>query len=139
MAGAVHLASATDTIRLSLHVLAACVWIGGQVVLAGMVPTVRSFGGDATKKVAQVFARLAWPAFFVLIITGVWNITALDNGGSNSSWKMVLGMKMGVVLIAGVAVAVHTRASSAKAKGVSAGLGMLASLAAMVMGVVLAG
>lgn len=139
MAGAVHLASGTDTIRLSLHVLAACVWIGGQVVLAGMVPTVRSFGGDATKKVAQVFARLAWPAFFVLIITGVWNITALDNGGSNSSWKMVLGMKMGVVLIAGVAVAVHTRAASAKAKGVSAGLGMLASLAAMVMGVVLAG
>jgi putative copper export protein len=139
MTGVVHLASAADTIRLSLHVAAACVWIGGQVVVAGLVPTLRGFGGDATQKVASVFARIAWPAFIVLIITGVWNITALNNGGSNSTWKMVLGMKIGVVLLAAVAVALHTRVSSAKAKGISAGLGMLASLVAMVMGVVLAG
>ena len=139
MLAAVHLASAGDTIRMSLHILAASVWIGGQIVLAGLVPTVRGFGGDATKKVARTFSQLVWPAFVVLIITGVWNITALHNGGSNSSWKMVLGMKMGVVLLAGVAIAAHTRVASPKLKGMSAGIGMLASLSAMVMGVVLAG
>jgi len=35
-----QLADAWTIIRLSLHVLAACVWVGGQLVLAGLVPTV---------------------------------------------------------------------------------------------------
>ena len=139
MISAVHLASAGDTVRVSLHILAASVWVGGQIVLGGLVPTVRGFGGDATKKVAQTFSRLVWPAFVVLIITGVWNITALHNGGSNSTWKMVLGMKIGVVVLAGLAVGAHTQVASPKLKGMSAGIGMLASLIAMVMGVVLAG
>jgi putative copper export protein len=139
MFAAVNLASASDTIRLSLHVLAASVWIGGQIVLAGLVPTVRGFGGDATKKVAQAFARINWPAFVVLIGTGIWNVAALHNGGSNSSWKMVLGIKMAFVLLAAVAVFAHTKLASAKLKGASAGLGLLASLVAMVLGVALAG
>ena len=139
MSASVALAPAVDTIRISLHVLAASVWVGGQLVLAGLVPTVRGFGGDATKKVAQAFARINWPAFAVLIATGIWNVAAVDNGGSNSNWKMVLGIKMGVVVLAGVAVFAHTKVASAKLKGMTAGLGLLFSLAAMVLGVTLAG
>ncbi len=139
MLGAVHLAPALDTLRLSLHVLAASVWVGGQIVLAGLVPTVRGFGGDATKKVAQAFARINWPAFVVLVATGLWNVAAVHNGGSNSNWKMVLGIKMTFVLLAAVAVFAHTKVASAKLKGASAGIGLLTSLVAMVLGVALAG
>ena len=33
-----------NAFRLFLHVLAASIWVGGQLVLAGLVPTVRRFG-----------------------------------------------------------------------------------------------
>ncbi len=52
-----------DAFRLFLHVLAASVWVGGQIVLAGLVPTVRGFGEDATRQVARAFNRIAWPAY----------------------------------------------------------------------------
>ena len=135
----VELANAVDTVRLSLHILAATVWIGGQMVVAGLLPTVRGFGGDAPAKVARAFARLSWPAFVVLIVTGVWNIAALNNGAGNHDWQMVLGIKMATVLLAGAAVAIHVRTTTPRSRGVSAGVGLLASLAAMVLGVVLAG
>ena len=139
MLGLVRLASSTDTIRLSLHVLAACVWIGGQIALGGLVPTVRGFGPDAVKKIAQVFARMAWPAFVVLVATGLWNVVALKNGSGNSTWQAVLGAKFAIVLVAALAVGLHTRAGTAKVRGLSAALGLVASLAAMVLGVLLAG
>jgi putative copper export protein len=41
------LATAATTIRLTLHVLAATVWVGGQFVVAGLLPTVRSLGPEA--------------------------------------------------------------------------------------------
>ena len=57
------LAPALDTIRLTLHVLAATVWVGGQIVMMGLVGPARALGGDATKTLARAFARMAWPAF----------------------------------------------------------------------------
>jgi putative copper export protein len=56
-----------DTIRLFLHVLGATVWVGGQLTLAALVPTVRGLGEGATAKVARQFERLAWPAFALFL------------------------------------------------------------------------
>ena len=39
------LAPALDTLRLTLHVLAAAVWVGGQIVMAGLVGPARRLGG----------------------------------------------------------------------------------------------
>ncbi|HRE01251.1 MAG TPA: hypothetical protein PLV68_08105, partial [Ilumatobacteraceae bacterium] len=61
------------TIRLTLHVLAACIWVGGQFTLAALVPAVRGHDGIA-KIAANAFSRIAWPAFGVLVLTGVWNL-----------------------------------------------------------------
>ena len=36
-------------IRLSLHVLAAAVWVGGQITLAGLVPTAAAAGGRRSR------------------------------------------------------------------------------------------
>jgi hypothetical protein len=38
------LAVSWDTIRLFLHVLAATIWVGGQLVLAALVPILRKGG-----------------------------------------------------------------------------------------------
>ena len=67
-----------DTLRLTLHVLAATVWVGGQIVMAGLVGPSRGLGGDAPKVLARAFARLAWPAFVVLVVTGFWNIATVN-------------------------------------------------------------
>ena len=89
-----------DTVRLTLHVLAATVWVGGQIVMTGLVGPSREFGGDAPKMLARAFARMAWPAFVVLVVTGIWNVTAVHYASQDSAWKAVLMAKI-VVVIAG--------------------------------------
>ena len=91
------LAPALDTIRLTLHVLAASVWVGGQIVMVGLVGPARQLGADAPKTLARAFARLAWPAFGVLVLTGIWNVTAVHYSSQDSAWKAVLMAKIVVV------------------------------------------
>ena len=133
------LAPALDTIRLTLHVLAAAVWVGGQIVMTGLVGPARGLGGDATKTLARAFARMAWPAFLVLILTGIWNISAVHASSATSAWKAVLMAKIVVVVIAGVGVFLHQRATSKAQLALWGSVGGLASVAALVMGILLAG
>jgi putative copper export protein len=53
------LASGLDALRLTLHVLSASVWVGGQIVLGGLVGPSRSLGPEAPRALARAFARLA--------------------------------------------------------------------------------
>jgi putative copper export protein len=132
------LSPALDGVRLSIHVLAAAVWVGGQVTMAGLVPTARGLGEGAPRTLARAFARIQWPAYILLVITGFWNISAV-HGGQPRAWRVVLGIKIAVVALAGIAAWLHTRASSRAALATWGALSSLASLAALVMGVFLAG
>jgi putative copper export protein len=132
------LAGATTAVRLSLHVTAAAVWVGGQLTVAGLLPTVRRLGAGAPRAVARAFGRIEWPAYLVLLGTGVWNIAATSTGQS-STWRAVLVAKVAVVVLAGAAAFAHQRARSRAALGAYGALTALASLAALVLGVVLAG
>ena len=133
------LAPALDTIRLTLHVLAAAIWVGGQIVMAGLVGPARGLGSEAPKTLARAFARLAWPAYFVLLATGIWNISAVHASTASSTWKAVLMAKIAVVLLAGVGVFLHQRATSKAQLALWGSIGGLASVAALVMGILLAG
>jgi putative copper export protein len=133
------LANSVAIVRLSLHVLAASVWVGGQFVLAGLLPTVRGLGDTAPRQVANAFAKLSWPAFWVLVATGFWNYAAVSPSHATYSWKAVFMVKMVCVLLAGVGTVVHARATAPKTKGIFAGIASLASVAALVLGVALAG
>ena len=68
------LAVSWDTVRLFLHVLAATIWVGGQLVLAALVPVLRRAG--VVTEAARRFNQVAWAAFAVLVATGIWNIAA---------------------------------------------------------------
>jgi putative copper export protein len=133
------LAPALDTIRLTLHVLAATVWVGGQIVMTGLVGPARQLGGDAPKALARAFARMAWPAYLLLIVTGVWNVTAVHYSSQDSAWKAVLMAKIVVVLLAGAAVGLHQRATTKGQLALWGSVGGVASVAALVMGILLAG
>ncbi len=133
------LAPALDTVRLTLHVLAATVWVGGQIVMTGLVGPSRAIGGDAPKVLARAFARMAWPAFVVLLATGIWNVTAVHYSSQDSAWKAVLMAKIAVVIVAGVAVALHQQARTKGQLAVWGSVGGVASVTALVMGILLAG
>lgn len=80
-----------DTVRLFLHVLAATVWVGGQLTLAGLVPGLRALGPDVPRTVARRLNRIAWPAFGILFLSGLWNLAETNAGdqaprGSPRSW-----------------------------------------------------
>ena len=124
------------TVRLSLHVLAACIWVGGQFVLAGLLPVLRTTEGMA-KQAARAFNRIAWPAFAVLVLTGMWNLAAIDITDAPTDYQVTVFVKITVAIAAGVAAAVHTVARSRLALAIGGAVGAFASLAAVALGVLL--
>jgi putative copper export protein len=131
--------SGLDAFRLTLHVLAASVWVGGQIVIMGLVGPARTLGREAPKLLAAAFARLAWPAYAVLVITGFWNITTFQWADQTNAWKAVLMAKIVVVALAGLGVLLHGKANSKAAIAVWGSVAGLASVAALAMGILLAG
>ncbi len=133
------LASGVDTVRLTLHVLAASVWVGGQLVMMGLVGPARGLGGDAPKVLARAFARLAWPAYAVLVVTGFWNISTFTWSQQSTAWKTVLIVKIVVVALAGLGAFLHQRATSKAQLALWGSVAGTASVAALAMGILLAG
>jgi putative copper export protein len=127
-----------DTVRVFLHVLAATVWVGGQLTLAALVPALRAASPDAPRAAAQAFNKVAWPAFAVLVVTGIWNVTAQPDK-TTSGYDATLDVKLLVVAASGVTAYLHTKAKTPKARGMYGGLTALTALAALFVGVLLAG
>ncbi|MFL6240262.1 MAG: hypothetical protein ACJ735_12295 [Actinomycetes bacterium] len=132
------LAGGWTTLRLSLHVLGATVWVGGQLVLAALVPVLRRLGPDAPRAAAVRFATVAWPAYALLVGTGVWNVVA-EHDKVHGRYQTTLIVKLAVVVVSGVTAGLHTRARSRPALAVNGALALLTALAAMTLGIVLAG
>jgi putative copper export protein len=133
------LASGLDTLRLTLHVLSASIWVGGQIVMVGLLGPARRAGPDVPAALARAFARLAWPAYAVLVVTGFWNLSTFHWADQSGAWRAVLIAKIAVVAAAGVGSLLHTRATSRAALALWGSVAGLASVAALVMGVLLAG
>ena len=128
-----------ETLRLFLHILAATIWVGGQLTLAALVPTLRAMGAQAPNAAARRFNQVAWPAFGVLVLTGIWNIVAESDKQSDPGYQTTLGIKMALVLLSGVSAFLHTRAKSKSGLAVWGALAALSALGATLFGVVLAG
>ena len=128
------------TIRLFLHVLAATVWVGGQVALAGVVPVVRRVGGiETARAAARRFQVIAWPAFGVLVVTGIWNLFAVKIGDQSSTYLTTLFVKLLLVGLSGAGALGHiffVRRRPALG-GILAGLGLIAAIGATFVGVLL--
>jgi putative copper export protein len=140
-----------EQIRLFLHVLGACIWLGGQIVLGGLVPVLRAHGDqDLVRRVARQFQRLAWPGYVLLLATGIWNLSEVHADNRSNAYLVTLFVKLALVGLSGIAAATHSlltgpsvarAANEAEAarrrafSGASAGLALLFTLIAAFLGV----
>ena len=127
----------TDTVRLYLHVLAATVWVGGQLTLAGLVPGLRNLAPEAPKAAARRFNLIAWPAFGVLVATGIWNLMAIDLLNTPGRYKATVAAKLGLVVLSGASAFFHTISRSNLGLAVWGALTGASALAALFFGVLL--
>lgn len=125
------------TWRLTLHVLAAAIWVGGQFVLAGLLPTLRRADAGLTPAIARAYARIAWPAFLVLVATGIWNLAEVDIASAPGDYQVTVFVKVTLAAASGAAAGVHQVARSRAALAVGGTVGAIAGLGALFLGIVL--
>ena len=135
---AVQLAPVLDSIRVFIHVIGATVWVGGQLVLAALVPALKRISPDLPKIVANKFNKIAWGAYALLIASGIWNMASLPKNPP-SNYSMVLGFKMAIVLLSGLAALLHAKANEPKKMAMWGSISGLTALASLYLGVLLAG
>ena len=126
-----------ESIRLFLHITAAAVWVGGQLTLLGILPALRGLGPDAPRVIARRFNLVAWAAFAVLVVTGVWNLLAESPGSLGAAWNATLGLKLVLVAATGIAAAFHAGARSRAVLAIGGAVSLLAGLGAVLLGVML--
>jgi putative copper export protein len=136
---------------LWVHIVAARIWIGGQVTVAVVIPLLRDHR-DLARRVGRRYQAIAWPAFVVLILTGLLNV-----GNAGLHWSRLLDnpagrtliVKLALVAVSGVAAGVHSllqaprrrhaTCDSAKGSAVLGSISLSAALLAALYGVVIAG
>ncbi len=125
-----------DSIRTALHLLGVIVWIGGQILMLALLPVLRSISPEAPRQAAARFGQVAWPAFGLAMVTGMWNILELE-GTQTSDYNATLGVKFIAVALSGTAAFLHQRTPSPAVKGATGGIALLSALAALFLGVML--
>jgi putative copper export protein len=124
------------SIRVFLHVLAATVWVGGQLTLVALVPALRAVSAGAPRVAARRYNAVAWPAFAVLVGTGVWNVLA-ERDETSGRYASTLTIKIVLVALSGGAAVLHGRARTTAGLAVFGAVSGAAALAALFVGVLL--
>lgn len=129
------LAVSSADVVLWLHVLAACVWIGGQATVAVLIPLLRG-QPELVAEAGKRFGFVAWSAFAVLVVTGLVNMhnVGLTFGNlTETATGRTLEVKLLLVLISGLAAATHSLVAARRTASVplSASLGALSLLSAV--------
>ena len=132
-----------DALRRFLHILSVTVWVGGQIVVAGLVPLLRKVDRSAapvadgemtvTQQAARRFGRISWPFFALAIITGLWSIGEIEWSASTGTWQTLFFVKMALVAASGVGAWLHTRAQRAPERALFASVASLTALAALLI------
>lgn len=133
------LSPSLDTLRTFLHILAATVWVGGQITLGALVPHLRALHPDAPRAVARAYNRIAWPAFGIAFVTGIWNMASLNVSDTSTAFQLTLALKLIVVVLSGLSAAAHVTAKSKAALAIGGAVGLLTALIAVFLGVLLHG
>lgn len=148
------------SLALWVHLFFVSIWVGGQLVVAFLVPTIRRSDSDpdGARKVLTAVTRrfqvVAWAALVGALFSGIWLI--LLQPSQSGVWARILFEKLSVIVLAALAVSAHAfwigprlRREPAVAQactpphvrrlralsGIFAGAGLLLSLFAMWLGI----
>ena len=127
-----------DALRIFLHLFGVAGWVGGQVLMVGLMPVLRSLGPDAPRAAARRFARVAWPCFGLAVATGLWSLAEVGLADRDSGYLVTLLVKLLLVGMSGAATAAHATTRSPALRGITGGLGFLAAIGALLTGAMLA-
>lgn len=127
-----------NSLLIFLHILAVSVWLGGQIVLAGVVPKLRKTNPEVLSNIAKNYAAIAWPAMILIVVTGAWGLAEINTAEESSAYMVTFGVKMSLVGTAIIATVIHSNGTSKIAKGLGGAIGLLATLFAAYCGVLLA-
>jgi putative copper export protein len=96
----------------------------------------RRLSPDAPRAVARRFNLIAWPAFVVVVATGIWNITQVHPDW-DSSYGTTLIVKLVVVAASSLSAYLHTRARSRRSLGVFGAVSGVTAVGALFLGILL--
>lgn len=122
-------------LTVTVHVLAALVWLGGMIAIALLAPILRKVGDDAARQrlfeaLGRRFRTVGWICIALLLVTGVGQLHwrgwwGMDVWGSAAFWGTPQGMtlffKLFAVLVMLVIQAVHDFWHGPRAGRVEAG------------------
>ena len=131
------LSPTADSIRLFLHVLGASIWVGGQIVLSGLVPKLRKVAPESLKVAANAYARIAWPAFAVVFVTGMWNILDIEVGDMSTDYQVTMFVHVLLAMATAIFAVIHSVGKTKLALALGGAFGLLTSLGAMFVGIML--
>jgi hypothetical protein len=92
---------------------------------------------EATKVAARAFARVAWPAFAIVVVTGLWSLADIDLTGASSGYQVTMLIKIALAMGSGAAAAVHALGRTRLALALGGALGLLGAVGALALGVLL--
>jgi copper transport protein len=98
-----------------VHVLSACIWVGGTVALVFVgVPAIRKLEGEARATAMRALGRrwrpLGWSAMGVAILSGLWLTDehgGLSRAALDTDFDRVLILKSALVVVLCVGAALH--------------------------------
>ncbi len=79
---------------------------------------------------------VAWPAFALAFVTGIWNMLVVDYG-SVSGWNATLGIKILLVVAAGASAALHATSTKRSIMAITGAAGGILALVILFMGIML--
>ena len=97
-------------LNVTLHLLAAIVWVGGMLFLVGVIvpavskPPLQEVRGPLFQAVGVAFRRIGWVCIIILVVTGILNLHfrgmlagMKDPAFWHSSFGQVLALKLAAV------------------------------------------
>ncbi|MBM3638854.1 MAG: hypothetical protein FJW98_05385 [Actinobacteria bacterium] len=130
----------TPTIKwffLVMHVVGVCVWVGGQITLATLVKTIRQNSEGLLPLVARQFARTSWTAMGVVIVSGIALVLQVSPTEQGTAYSITLAGKLILVFLAATAAIIHSTSKERLFIALGGAVGLLASLGALALGVLL--